>query len=96
MAVRLVGLWVLALLSSCGFPGFGAGCTSQIDWADFAQVGSVQYVAMATGTAPMHESDLCPVLMHVKYTVSGNLCDPGYRPKDGDAAFLPVGKASMR
>jgi len=27
----------------------------------------------------------------VKFKVSGNVCDPNYRLKDGDAAFLEVG-----
>lgn len=82
---------VFALVWSCGFPGFGAGCTNQIDWVDFVQVGSVQYLAAPTGTAPIRESDLGPIFTHVKSTLNGNVCDPGYRPKDGDAAFLPAG-----
>ena len=28
---------------------------------------------------------------HVKFKVSGNVCDPNYRVKDGDAAFLDPG-----
>jgi len=27
----------------------------------------------------------------VKFKVDGNVCDPNYRPKDGDAAFLDPG-----
>lgn len=93
MLFRLVGLLVLALVSSCGFPGFGAGCTNEIDWVDFVQVGSVQYVASTTSIAPIPESALGPVFTHVKRTLSRKVCDPGYRPKDGDAAFLPAGTA---
>ena len=39
----------------------------------------------------LQESDLGPVYAHVKFKVSGNVCDPGYRLKDGDAALLDPG-----
>ena len=31
------------------------------------------------------------VYAHVKFKVSGNVCDRNYRLKDGDAAFLDAG-----
>jgi len=31
------------------------------------------------------------VYAHVKFKVSGNVCDPNYRLKDGDAGLLEVG-----
>ncbi|HSS94752.1 MAG TPA: hypothetical protein VLR46_12315 [Candidatus Dormibacteraeota bacterium] len=64
----------------------------QIDWVNFIQVGSTQYVA--DGQQPpavLQASDLGPVHAHVKFKVSGNVCYPNYRLKDGDAAFLDVG-----
>lgn len=69
----------------------GGGCTAQIDWVDFIEVGSTQYVAGFQGSATLQESDLGPVFTRVKYRVSGHVCDPNYRPKDGDAAFLDPG-----
>jgi hypothetical protein len=39
----------------------------------------------------LQEVQLGPVYTHVKFKVSGNICDPAYRPKDGDAAFLDPG-----
>lgn len=46
-----------------------------------------------TGASPevLQESDLGPVYAHVRFKVSGNVCDPNYRIKDGDAAFLEPG-----
>ena len=54
-------------------------------------VGSTQYVAGPESQAFLQESDLGPVYAHVKFKVSGNVCDPSYRLKDGDAAFLDPG-----
>lgn len=41
--------------------------------------------------ATLEESDLGQVVAQVKYRVDGNVCDPNYLPKDGDAAFLDPG-----
>jgi hypothetical protein len=88
--ILLTGL-ALLILGGCQVPGSGQRCTAQIDWVDFVQVGSTQYLA-GTRTAPtLQESDLGPVVATVKYRLSGNVCDPNYRPKDGDAAFLDPG-----
>ena len=92
MTVRTLAiLGVLLLTSACSLPGSSTGCTAQIDWVNFVQVGTTQYVAGLQPTAPLTESDLGPVYTHVKYRVSGNVCDPGYRLKDGDAAYLDAG-----
>jgi len=81
----------LLLLAACQLPGSARGCsTVQIDWVDFIQVGSTQYVA-GPGATTLQDSDLGPVVGHVKFKVDGTVCDPSYRPKDGDAAFLEVG-----
>jgi len=88
--ILLTGL-ALLILGGCQVSGSGQRCTAQIDWVDFVQVGSTQYLA-GTRTAPtIQESDLGPVVATVKYRLSGNVCDPNYRPKDGDAAFLDPG-----
>jgi hypothetical protein len=89
--VRLTLAIALLALTGCGLPAFGQGqgcSTVQIDWVDFIQVGSTQYVAGSGNHATLQESDLGQVVAHVKYRVDGNVCDPNYRPKDGDAAFL--------
>ncbi len=66
-------------------------CNAQIDWVNFIQVGSTQYVAGLEPPSVLQEGDLGPVYTHVKFKVSGNVCDSNYRLKDGDAAFLDVG-----
>ena len=52
-------------------------------------------IALQVGCEPGREIDLGPVYAHVKFKVSGNVCDPSYRPKDGDAAFLDTGSAYL-
>ena len=62
-----------------------------IDWVNFVQIGSTQYVAGPESPSVLKESELGPIYAHVKFKVSGSVCDPGYRLKDGDAAFLEPG-----
>src|SRR5215510_11816723 len=81
----------LLLLTGCRLPGAAEECKAQIDWVDFIQVGPTQYVVGPGSPATLNETDLGPVVAQVKFKVSGNVCDPGYRPKDGDAAFLEPG-----
>jgi len=77
--------------AACQLPGSTSSCNSQIDWVNFIQVGSTQYVAGPQSPTVLQESDLGLVYAHVKFKVSGNICDPNYRLKDGDAAFLDSG-----
>jgi hypothetical protein len=81
----------LLLLGACQLPGFSSGCNAQIDWVNLIQIGSTQYVAGPQSPTVLHESDLGSVYAYVKFKVSGNVCDPNYRLKDGDAAFLDTG-----
>lgn len=93
MASKVVGVLGLVLLTAaCQLPGSTSTCNAQIDWVNFIEVGATQYVA-APGASPdvVQGSDLGPVYAHVKFKVSGNVCDPNYRVKDGDAAFLDPG-----
>ena len=93
MARLIVALACIAL-TACSLPGVGrgGGCTMVIDWADFVQVGDTQFVAgLDREATSVQETDLGPVVMTVKFKVEGNVCDPHYRTKDGDAAFLEVG-----
>ena len=82
----------LALIASCQWFGSQPTCNTTIDWVNFLQVGSVQYVAgPASHAAAITESELGPELARVKFKVDGNVCDPNYHVKDGDAAFLEPG-----
>jgi hypothetical protein len=87
----LAGIGALLLTAACQLPGTSSSCNSQIDWVNFIEVGHTQYVAGPQSSTILQEGDLGPVYTHVKFKVSGNVCDPNYRLKDGDAAFLDVG-----
>src|SRR5712691_6411450 len=91
MAARVVVLGALLFAAACQLPGTSSGCNAQIDWVNFIQVGSTHYVAAPQSPTVLRESELGPVYAHVKFKVSGNVCDPNYRLKDGDAAFLDPG-----
>jgi hypothetical protein len=84
-------LAALLFTAACQLPGSTSSCNAQIDWVNFIEVGSTQYVAGPQSPTVLQESDLGAVYTHVKFKVSGNVCDPHYRLKDGDAAFLDVG-----
>ena len=89
---RFLVAMALILVTGCQLPGSAQGCgTVHIDWVDFIQIGSTQYVAGPGASEALHENDLGAVVTHVKFKVDGNICDPNYRPKDGDAAFLDPG-----
>jgi len=87
-AKALIVIGAVSLLAACQWPGSTPSCNAQIDWVNFIQVGSTQYVAGPQSPTVVQESDLGPVYAYVKFKVSGNVCDPSYRLKDGDAAFL--------
>ena len=97
MAFRVVVvLGTVFLAAACQLPGTTSTCTTQIDWVNFIELGSTQYVAGPQSPTVLQESDLGPVYAHVKFKVSGNVCDPNYRLKDGDAAFLDAGTPIYR
>ena len=82
----------LFFAAACQLPWSQSACdTTHIDWANFIQVGSTQYLAGPETQAILQESDLGPVYTTVKFRVSDNVCDPHYRLRDGDAAFLEPG-----
>jgi hypothetical protein len=92
MASRVVAaVATVLLIAACQLPGSTSTCNAQIDWVNFVEVGSTQYVAGPESPSVLQASALGPVYAHVKFKVSGNVCDPNYRLKDGDAAFLDPG-----
>ena len=92
MGYRVTGLIAAIILAAaCQLPFTHSPCNAAIDWVNFIEVGSTQYVAGPASPSLLKESDLGPVYTHVKFKVSGNVCDVNYRVKDGDAAFLDPG-----
>jgi hypothetical protein len=91
MKSRLAAALVALFTAACQVPGGSAGCNTQIEWVDFIQVGSTQYLARLDPGSAVQESDMGSVYAKVKFKVSGSVCDPNYRLKDGDAAFLDPG-----
>jgi hypothetical protein len=92
MAAKLVvGIAILGFMAACQLPGQTSTCNSMIDWVNFIQVGSTQYVAGLQPDSAIQDSELGPPLAYVKFKVDGNVCDPHYKLKDGDAAFLDPG-----
>ena len=89
--VRWFVACLVLLLAACQAPGSKAGCQASIEWLDFVQLGSIEYIAVPGGVLTPQESDLGLVVAHVKFKLSGNVCDPHYRPKDGDAGLLDPG-----
>ena len=94
MTFKIAGLLgALVLAAACQPPWQSATCNVQIDWVNFVQIGPTHYVAGPGPEAPtvLQESELGPQYSKVKFKVSGNVCDPNYKVKDGDAAFLEPG-----
>ncbi|HLH63078.1 MAG TPA: hypothetical protein VKV20_15465 [Ktedonobacteraceae bacterium] len=61
-----------------------------IDWVDFIKFGGITYVATSPGR-PLVAGDLGPVFATIKFKLDGNVQNPNYQSKDGDAAFLNPG-----
>ena len=79
---RSFAAMALLLVSACQLPGSVRGCSNvQVDWVDFIQVGTAQYIAGSGTPLTLQENDLGPVVARVKFRVAGNVCDPSYKPK---------------
>ena len=75
---------------SCGSEAIGAGGGTgvQIDWVNFIRFQGITYIADSQHIAP---ALLGTKFAQVKFKLEGNVNDPNYRSKDGDAAFLNPG-----
>lgn len=70
----------------------GACGATTIDYVDFVQFGGIQYVAPRGELGrPLTEADLGPERFRVRQTLSRGGSGAGYRPGDGDAAFVATG-----
>ena len=72
-----------------------AGCSSipwgiaNIDWVDFIKLNDITYLRINQASA-IKESDLSPY-DKIRYKVAGNIRNPDYKTKNGDAAYLEAG-----
>ena len=66
-----------------------------MDWVNFIRFGGHEYLSKARWGEDdqVEESRLGEVLYRVAFHVDANLVPGDYRPRDGDAAFLPPGTA---
>lgn len=98
--------WLVVVMALCvGLAG--AGCralptdpcvvrgTAQIDWVDFVRLDGIMYTADLQAP-PLPEHALGAQHGVVRCRMAGNVSDPKYRPKDGDAAFLESGTPVFR
>ncbi len=79
--------------NSSGCPHQRANQQAVIDWVDFVRLGGTEYLATQTGEPNLQATDLGRVVARVQCRIDGNVSDPGYHGKDGDAAFLDPGTA---
>jgi hypothetical protein len=87
LAIALALATAVVLLSACM-----SHTKTSIDWISFVQVRGRQYVAVQSLGAPATSpAVLGRAVATVRKTIAGHVFDPHYRPRDGDAAFLPVG-----
>ena len=71
--------------------------TTVIDWVNFIRFGGITYLAAPTRAGrPLTEGDLGPVFATVTFKLAGNVQNPGYHSRDGDAAFLNAGTKVYR
>jgi len=71
-----------------------SGCYQfvSIDWVDFVMFNDVKYMAdHYDGGQGLSDADLDGAYATVRFKLSGNVKNPNYRSKNGDAAFLEPG-----
>lgn len=90
-----IALTVAVGICGCASPKAnvpGNTTTIAIDWVNSIQFQGITYLATYSRVGrKLQESDLGPIFATVRFKLEGNVNDPGYRSKDGDAAFLDPG-----
>lgn len=63
-----------------------------IDWANVIKFNGIQYLDTYDDVGrSLKKEDLGPKFAEVRFQLNGNVEDPNYRIKNGDAAFYPAG-----
>ncbi|KRF44016.1 hypothetical protein ASG93_03660 [Paenibacillus sp. Soil787] len=79
-------LLTIALLSGC----WGIGGQAIIDWVDFLKLNGISY-SHYWNAVLMDPAKIGVKIGEVAFQVADNVHNPGYKTKDGDAAFLAKG-----
>jgi hypothetical protein len=81
------------LLTSCAsINDLNQQPVTMIDWVNFIKFNGTTYLAAQNDAGRvLEQADLGPELAQVQFKVADNVTDPGYKTKDGDAAFLEHG-----
>ncbi len=62
------------------------------EWMPLIRLNGITYHQLPQyGQPDIIESDLGPQIAEIKFKLAGNVRDPDYKVKDGDAAYLEVG-----
>ena len=63
-----------------------------VDWADVLKFDGITYLATHSDVGrPLKKEDLGPKVAEVRFRLQGNVNDPEYRTKNGDAGYLDPG-----
>lgn len=88
----LLGAAALAACVGTTEPGSSIVC-----WFDFVKVGEITYLGIdLTAGRDIKATDLGDQIGAVAFKLDGNVSDPDYQTKDGDAAFLEPGTPIYR
>ena len=87
MKIAATAVLSTALAAAVILPVLLAGCSS-IEWTDFIKLNDITYYSDLRND-PLDESTLSPY-GEIKHNVQG-ISNPGYKIKNGDAAFLEEG-----
>lgn len=94
IALRLALFLLLLFLVACtpGTPGTNPPPSSRvmIDWVNAIHFNGTTYLA-SFSAQKLSASTLGPLFGTTKFKVDGNIQDPNYHLKDGDATYLPAG-----
>lgn len=79
----------LLVVTSCA--SAQGGQTTSIDWVDFIRFHGITYIRSSDQT--LKNASLGAQVDTIQFKLEGNVQDPNYQMKDGDAAFLDSGTA---
>ena len=76
---------------SCPTAGVARDGGTIIDWAAFVVVGDVMFHTVYTPDSVLIDTQVGAVVSTVTCRIADAIDDPDFRPRNGDAAYLPAG-----